>query len=718
MKINSIMTMACALTVSGAMLTGCAEERQSLSGEGRLQLSAGISGDTQVNSRAISVDEYEQLGSQAIVWISNSKGPVRKYKGLENIPADGVKLLSDHYIAEVWTGDSVSASWDKKWYKGYEEFDIYADETTRLVITASIANTVASVVYDESVKGLISNFKMTVGHKRGELVFEGENTDKGYFMMPSKDKNLQWNLEGTLANGTVYTRNGVIENAKPATEYIIRVTSSENGSEEGGGYFDVVIDERAIEIEDIVYIKLAPQIEGYDFDIDQPAYLEKGRAERKSIWIYGSSPLTELEMRSSLFTDIIGGEDVNLLAAGETVISALREKGIDFLGQTWDQDGEYSSAKINFDPSFLNSLEDGNYEIAFSAKDENGKSSNKTWSFNISDAPVMTEAVFGYDVWATHTTLTGKVLKSDAANPGIRYRAKGTQAWTDANASSDGTTLTAELTDLTPGTVYEYQSYADDYDNADIREFTTESAPQFPNAGFEEWNTSGKAYLICTDEGSMFWDSGNHGSATMSKNVTAPAEDKKHSGNYSIKLNSQFVGIGTIGKFAAGNVFIGKYLETLGTNGVLGWGRPWSSRPKAVKGYLHYTPQAITDVAKNFNKVSKGDMDTGIIYIAILDETLTSYNGKKVNAEWPVIVNTETVELFSKDDPNVIGYGEIILTEATQGDAMVEFTIPIEYFRTDIKASNIMLTASASRWGDYFTGGPSILYLDDLELVY
>ena len=47
--------------------------------------------------------------------------------------------------------------------------------------------------------------------------------------------------------------------------------------------------------------------------------------------------------------------------------------------------------------------------------------------------------------------------------------------------------------------------------------------------------------------------------------------------------------------------------------------------------------------------------------------------------------------LFSKDKPNVIAYGERIFTEATAGDGMIEFEIPIEYYKTDIKPSNIIV---------------------------
>ncbi len=49
---------------------------------------------------------------------------------------------------------------------------------------------------------------------------------------------------------------------------------------------------------------------------------------------------------------------------------------------------------------------------------------------------------------------------------------------------------------------------------------------------------------------------------------------------------------------------------------------------------------------------------------------------------------------------------------------MIEFTIDLTYYREDIKPSNIMLVAAASKGGDYFVGGNSVMWIDDLELVY
>ena len=122
-------------------------------------------------------------------------------------------------MAEAWAGDSVSASFDAKYYKGRAPFTITSG-TTRVELPCRIANVVASVDYSENLDGVLSDYTLTVGHSRGSLEFVGQEQRKGYFMMPSGSKNLNWTLSGKLADGSVFTKDGTIENVQPATEYV------------------------------------------------------------------------------------------------------------------------------------------------------------------------------------------------------------------------------------------------------------------------------------------------------------------------------------------------------------------------------------------------------------------------------------------------------------------------------------------------------------------
>ncbi len=699
-----------AALIFATAMTSCHDDEQLLGGEGRLYISATLNSDTKVNSRA-TVEEYSKTCQ---IFISNAKGVVREYTGIENVPAEGIRLISGHYVAEAFAGDSVPASFDDRFFKGLEQFDITRGNTTNVNLVCKIANTAVSVNYANNIDEILSDYSLTVGHSGGSLTWQGRDTRCGYFMMTPKQKDLEYTITGSKPDGTTYTRKGVIENAKPSTEYILNIKCSDSSEQIGGGFFTIEIEERPIVVNSEVIIALSPDINGYDFDIDQSIVAEQGKAGRRSVMVYGSSALTHVVLSSDVLAtkNGIGGSDVDLMGMTDDVKTALANAGINAIYH-YDAEAGTSWIKINFEEALLNSLEEDTYTFGIHATDANGKESTATFTLVVSNAPVAANDIVESNVWASHATITGTILR-DCTNPVLRYRQSGETAWAVASTNVSDKTMTATLSGLTPGTTYEYSVAADDFSSTEVKRFTTEEALQLPNAGFENWSTNSKgAYLIYGDGQNMFWDSGNHGSMKMNKNVTVPSGDKKHSGNYSIQLNSQFVGVGALGKFAAGNVFVGEYLGTNGTNGILGWGRTFASRPTALKGYIHYTPVAVTSEGTG---LSKGDMDQGIIYIAILDGSVTkTYDGKN----YPIIVKTKEQEFFSKDDSNVIAYGELIITEATAGSDMVEFTIPLKYVKNDVKAVHIAIVASASRYGDYFVGGSgSTMYLDDLQLVY
>ena len=51
-------------------------------------------------------------------------------------------------------------------------------------------------------------------------------------------------------------------------------------------------------------------------------------------------------------------------------------------------------------------------------------------------------------------------------------------------------------------------------------------------------------------------------------------------------------------------------------------------------------------------------------------------------------MKTKEKQFFDKNGSNVIAYGEMIFDSATSGDGMIEFTINLNYTRTDVKPSS------------------------------
>ncbi len=73
---------------------------------GTLKLSAEIR--SEITTRAGDLTSDPTLRDKCVVYIETSRGLIRKFKGLDNIP-ELISLKSGKYLAEAWTGDSVSA---------------------------------------------------------------------------------------------------------------------------------------------------------------------------------------------------------------------------------------------------------------------------------------------------------------------------------------------------------------------------------------------------------------------------------------------------------------------------------------------------------------------------------------------------------------------------------------------------------------------------------
>lgn len=716
-----------AVAASSMMLAGCSADDLfgPRDGEGTLSLTASIGNDVKVVSRADADQLRADYGESLLLWITKpGEGPVRQYNGIDNVPTDPVTLHSGSYVAEAWAGDSVAASFDKKYFKGYTPFDITNGNSTAVEVKCNIANVVVSLSFDESVDAALKSWTVTVANGEESITYEGHDARKGYFMMTKKADNekLTLTLEGTASNGDAYSQTADIEAPKGGYEYKVNFSHTPGSFNDGGAFFTITVDETEIVVEDELVITLAPEIFGIDFDIAQEQAAATGEMGRKCVFISAVDRLSSLTIESANLQHYLGSSTADVFSLSESALARLAAAGINFMTYK-NEAGEINRVRVNFEADFTNNLVSGLHTFKFIAGDNGDgteKTSEATLSLRLSNAAV--ELQEATDVSYTTTTFVATIVKPDelTGNVGFNYREKGAADWTFVAGTNNGTTLTATVDNLKFGTPYEYCAVAGGY-TSPAKELTTLTPPQLPNASFEQTSTaSDKALMFSSDPNDFYWDSGNHGSQKMSKNVTEVTTKYFHSGKQGLCLHSQFVGFGALGKFAAGNIFIGKYLATEGMDGVLGWGRPFNCpiRPKALKVWARYEPVNIThDDTSALPSVSKGDPDNGIVYIALVTDQTMSYNSET----WPQIVKTSSSsrQLFDPSGSNVVAYGEHVFTSATTEPGLVEITIPLNDVNPSLTVSNIIIVASASRYGDYFVGGNgSLLYLDDFELVY
>lgn len=347
------------------------------------------------------------------------------------------------------------------------------------------------------------------------------------------------------------------------------------------------------------------------------------------------------------------------------------------------------------------------------------------------------------DAWTRVIWLYGEG-NADTERMGFRYQKKGDTQWTEISSTDEnspvkvsGGSFTLRLT-AEPKTAYLVKAFCGD-EETEAQEVTTEEEMQLPNSNLETWSQPKAPWLpYASDEAGNpvepFWGSGNNGATVLSAtdNLTTPVADLHPgaSGAYAAQLQSRFV----VMKLAAGNLFTGEFagIRSL-SHGIVNFGRPFTLRPTALRLWVKYSPGQIKEKKDIGNvpigeTISVGDYDSGSIFIAVGTWTKEEYGYGKDRAELfgtddcPVSIDTRDVKtFFNPAGKDVIGYGVQYFTkeEEARWKEWTQLTIPIEYGKTDVRPTHIMVVCSASRWGDYFTGSrDSRMWVDDIELLY
>lgn len=327
------------------------------------------------------------------------------------------------------------------------------------------------------------------------------------------------------------------------------------------------------------------------------------------------------------------------------------------------------------------------------------------WTVTVSqtDSDVTTLSADGWTCvgWVYGQALAGR-------HNTVEYRIKGDTEWLTAPDSwitHNGGDFCGRLIGLSPLTTYEARAISDNA-AGEVLEFTTGSLLQVPNSDFDSWWLDGKVWDPWPEGGEQVWDSGNKGATTLGPSNTVPTDDTVTGVGQAAMLQTKFVGISVLGKLAAGNIFVGRYVRTDGTNGVLSFGHEFNQRPTRLTGYLKYKTAAISSVTSGYEDL-KGRPDTCVVWIALIDS----------DEPFEIRTNPKDRHLFDPDGPEVIAYGKF--QSGDDIDAYVPFDITLDYVSTSRVPKYILITASASKYGDFFTGGNgATLWVDDFKLEY
>ena len=339
-------------------------------------------------------------------------------------------------------------------------------------------------------------------------------------------------------------------------------------------------------------------------------------------------------------------------------------------------------------------------------------------------------SVKSMNIWTKEVYLTAVGVEGQAN--GFRYRVAGASGWTEVSGSeitADGGQFTAHITDLLPETTYEFYAYTGD-DMTDVARFTTDPARQFPNNSFEHFSkvTDADYYKwydpSCDDPESreIWWACGNGegkdgvaGTGALGLVLTYPDGNDKVDGGWSVRCESKSLA----GVLACGNLFTGRFdkykMDQNGTGGSVNYGRPWTTRPKALRVWYKYQSGKIDIIGKLpvGDNTKIGDNDRCEIAISVGNWDYKRMGG---NPESPVYVNTVNGPYYTSKSEGVIGFGHLV---SDQSCDWTQEEIPLEYKSLTECPTHIIVTCAASYLGDYLTGSSKTkLWIDKMELVY
>ena len=356
-----------------------------------------------------------------------------------------------------------------------------------------------------------------------------------------------------------------------------------------------------------------------------------------------------------------------------------------------------------------------------------------------------------------------KAANIDGASIEFAYRKRGSEEWSKVknewyasdsknpyNRYEEGF-VKAVIRGLETGTEYEVIGYADDK-QSDIKIVKTSTLYQIPNSDMEQWGKftndqnllptgeAGPCWYPFSSVQDMFWATGNPGGTSLGEkyNLTYPVYKSANpenvpadsTGEVSAYMGSQSV---LNMKFAAGNLFVGHYGETLGTNATVYFGRPMSQdvKPVAVRFKVKYSRGGINwiTIGNKYQAASNGtEYHIGSKQIKIVGGQPDVAKVFFCLTDWaaPHCVNSADEKTFfdPRTAAGVIGLGyfdsdntpEMVVEDTDEWHTM---TLPIEYSNPEVVPSQLLLTFTCSGYGDYFTGSSeSWMYVDNIELLY
>lgn len=635
-----------------------------------------------------------------------------------------IKLKTGDYKVVATSGvDQGSAAFDAPFYYGESQFTV----RNMQMATSEVVCTLASVKVTAEFSSAFTtsfDYKLTVSNGEAALEFSeaaGTLDKTAYFHVTDE---LSWTLDVTNAKGEKFTLSESYTEVAARQYYDLYFDLEKESTDPmGAGGFVITVDNSFNVKEydmpifiypDIPVIMGAENVSLYSGDVLESALYEivSTKGYKSVVISHSNSTLTSLGLPESIELMNATDETLQTLTSAGLNLAFADVNGVDtgtLVANTTDVDVDFGK--------LINKLLAGNYTFTISATNELDLTSTITVNITVK-APAEITSV---NAWAKFVVVKGKYYTASApAGLAVEYMT-GSSSWTSENillqeVNPANKTFKVMICKLAENTTYSFRALTSkDGVLAGTLSGKTESVVTIPNMNFDQWGTSSVQYPY-TGKNNGVWDTANEGlSSVGTLNITTQETSDVMKGS-AVRMESDYVTIVIISKFAAGNIYTGDFVNvTTSPQGAqLNWGIKFNGRPVALKGYYKYTPAAI-NYTDNSHSYLKGSMDKCQIQVALADGTTCSTN----NSNYYYFVDTGNNQFvdFSNANKTLIAHNKLESDEKVT--SYRAFTLPMGYRDVTKVPTYAIVTCCSSYLGDYFTGGEgSVMLADEFEFVY
>lgn len=665
---------------------------------------------------------------------------------LTEVKGQRLTFPAGSYTVAVSSNHDGKAAWNAPLFQGTEEIVVKQGEITSAQVVCKIANTKVSVKYAEEMGNYFSHFGTTVSNTSGSLTYTRDEYRSGFFTPEPLTVAL------TLVNrdGNTFVIRKIYNDINPQYHYTFKFSVASSGEEgEAGADFDVTVDDTHKEIsydicirEENLFEAGVPKVKTTGKFVDNAfSYrVNSGIPEAGTIGLQlqlgTKCRLSSVLVETTSPTFVKAGLDKFDLMKSQDAARA-KELGLILPVFSYEETIEGPYADYDWDLSELVAhleclnLKPTEHPFALTFVDD--RNQEVTIAVTIKVIPDVAAAVEEPYCWSSFALLKGLSQSGD-----VYFRlTKENEEPIDikeVKTTADGN-ISALVIGLEPEVKYSYILVSDEDPTmkCDPVEFQLRAPKVVYNIGFEEWGTRSKKAVIGSGtttfivpnagtSGSIVWDSGNWGAKSGNKVLTdQTTETATSSSSRAAQLSSTWAGAMGFGAFSAGSIYTGEAQTVSAKGATLKYGLDYFGFPTHMKGFYKYKSGVIDYQGDNTpaNGLKKADSDQGLIYVALCT--------KQVD----VVSLTSQVVPFDSNADYVFAYGEYVITTTKNetGETLdpaplngyEPFDIRLKY-KTDVPRTNsfyIVILATSSRYGDYFTGSTSsVLCVDEFELTY